>query len=78
MFDRLSDTNRRAFFEGVRTFSPAVLATLSWGLVTGIAMTKSVLTVPQALGMTVMVYAGSSQLACCRSSPPSCRSGPFC
>ncbi|MDR5833004.1 AzlC family ABC transporter permease [Caballeronia sp. LZ034LL] len=63
MFDRLSDTNRRAFFEGMRTFSPAVLATLSWGLVTGIAMTKSVLTVPQALGMTVMVYAGSSQLA---------------
>jgi predicted branched-subunit amino acid permease len=63
MLDRLSDTNRRAFFEGVRTFSPAVLATFSWGLVTGIAMTKSVLTVPQALGMSFAVYAGSSQLA---------------
>jgi predicted branched-subunit amino acid permease len=63
MLDRLSDTNRRAFFEGVRTFSPAVLATFSWGLVTGVAMTKSVLTVPQALGMTFLVYAGSSQLA---------------
>jgi predicted branched-subunit amino acid permease len=63
MFDRLSDTNRRAFLEGARTFSPAVLATFSWGLVTGIAMTKSVLTVPQALGMTLLVYAGSSQLA---------------
>ncbi|BBU26720.1 AzlC family protein [Burkholderia sp. THE68] len=63
MLDRLSDTNRRAFLEGVRTFSPAVLATFSWGLVTGIAMTKSVLTVPQALGMSFAVYAGSSQLA---------------
>lgn len=63
MLDRLSDTNRRAFLEGARTFSPAVLATFSWGLVTGVAMTKSVLTVPQALGMTFLVYAGSSQLA---------------
>ncbi|WP_061161519.1 AzlC family ABC transporter permease [Caballeronia temeraria] len=63
MLDRLPDTNRRAFFEGVRTFSPAVLATFSWGLVTGVAMTKSVLTVPQALGMSFAVYAGSSQLA---------------
>ncbi|KND61255.1 Branched-chain amino acid transport protein AzlC [Candidatus Burkholderia verschuerenii] len=63
MLDRLSDTNRRAFFEGVRTFSPAFLATMSWGLVTGIAMTKSVLTVPQAFGMSFAAYAGSSQLA---------------
>jgi predicted branched-subunit amino acid permease len=63
MLDRLSETNRRAFLEGFRTFSPAVLATFSWGLVTGIAMTKSVLSVPQALGMSLAVYAGSSQLA---------------
>lgn len=63
MLDRLSDTNRRAFLEGVRTFSPAILATFSWGLVTGIAMSKSVLTLPQALGMSFVVYAGSSQLA---------------
>lgn len=63
MLDRLSDPNRRAFLDGVHTFSPAVLATFSWGLVTGIAMTKSVLSVPQALGMSLAVYAGSSQLA---------------
>jgi predicted branched-subunit amino acid permease len=63
MPDRLSDTNRRAFLDGFRTFSPAILATFSWGLVTGVAMTKSVLTVPQALGMTFVAYAGSSQLA---------------
>ncbi|MFM0050981.1 AzlC family ABC transporter permease [Caballeronia grimmiae] len=63
MLDRLSHTNRRAFLEGVRTFSPAILATFSWGLVTGVAMSKSVLTLPQALGMSFAVYAGSSQLA---------------
>lgn len=63
MFDRLSDLNRRAFLDGVKTLSPAVPATFSWGLVTGIAMAKSVLTVPQALGMSLAVYAGSSQLA---------------
>jgi predicted branched-subunit amino acid permease len=63
MFDRLSESNRRAYFDGVRTFSPAILATLSWGLVTGIAMSKSVLSVPQSLGMSFMAYAGSSQLA---------------
>lgn len=33
------------------------------GLVTGIAMSKSVLTTGQALGMSILVYAGSSQLA---------------
>ncbi|WP_244814321.1 AzlC family ABC transporter permease [Caballeronia sp. Lep1P3] len=63
MLERLSETNRRAFIEGFRTFSPAIVATFSWGLVTGVAMTKSVLTVPQALGMSLAVYAGSSQLA---------------
>ena len=63
MFDRLSDLNRRAFLDGVKTLSPAVPATFSWGLVTGIAMAKSVLTVPQALGMSLAAYAGSSQLA---------------
>jgi predicted branched-subunit amino acid permease len=63
MLDRLSDTNRRSFFEGVRTFYPAFWATFAWGLVTGVAMVKSVLTVPQSLGMSFAVYAGSSQLA---------------
>lgn len=33
------------------------------GLVTGVAMSKSVLTVPQAIGMSLMLYAGSAQLA---------------
>lgn len=48
---------------GVRDYSPTLMAMFSWGLVTGVAMSKSVLTVPQALGMSLLVYAGSSQLA---------------
>ncbi|MCG1055618.1 AzlC family ABC transporter permease [Mycetohabitans sp. B5] len=63
MFQRLSDVDRRAFVDGVRTYAPTFAAMFSWGLVTGIAMSKSVLTVPQALGMSLLVYAGSSQLA---------------
>jgi predicted branched-subunit amino acid permease len=63
MLDRLSDLNRQSFQDGVRTFSPAIAATFSWGLVTGIAMAKSVLSLPQSLGMSLAVYAGSAQLA---------------
>ena len=35
----------------------------AWGLMTGVAMVKSGMSVIEALGMTFMVYAGSSQLA---------------
>jgi predicted branched-subunit amino acid permease len=63
MLARLSDTDRVAFKQGVRAFSPTMTALFSWGLVTGVAMSKSVLTVPQALAMSLLVYAGSSQLA---------------
>lgn len=40
-----------------------VLGMAAWGLVTGVAMVKSGLTVAQALGMTLFVFAGSAQLA---------------
>ncbi len=60
---RLSDLDRRAFREGARDYSPTLMAIFSWGLVTGIAMSKSVLTLPQALTMSLLCYAGSSQLA---------------
>jgi predicted branched-subunit amino acid permease len=63
MFTRLSAADRAAFREGVHAFSPTLMAMFSWGLVTGIAMSKSVLTLPQALGMSLLVYAGTSQLA---------------
>jgi predicted branched-subunit amino acid permease len=63
MLARLSDLDRRAFREGARDYSPTLMAIFSWGLVTGIAMSKSVLTLPQSLTMSLLCYAGSSQLA---------------
>ncbi|CAN7492598.1 AzlC family ABC transporter permease [Trinickia sp. LjRoot230] len=60
---RFSAIDRAAYVQGLRDCSPTVMALLSWGLVTGVAMSKSVLTVPQAIGMSLFVYAGSSQLA---------------
>jgi predicted branched-subunit amino acid permease len=60
---RLSDIDCRAFRDGALTYAPTCTAVFSWGLVTGIAMSKSILTLPQALGMSLLVYAGSSQLA---------------
>lgn len=40
-----------------------VLGMAAWALVTGVAMVKSGLTVTQALGMSLLVFAGSAQLA---------------
>ncbi|WP_082551479.1 AzlC family ABC transporter permease [Massilia sp. Root351] len=52
-----------AWREGLRTGIPTLFGIGAWGLVVGVAMVKSGLTVPQALGMTLMVFAGSAQLA---------------
>lgn len=60
---RWPDIERRAFALGFQTMAPSLMALFSWGLVTGVAMSQSTLTVPQALGMTLLVYAGSAQLA---------------
>ena len=60
-----SDT-RRLFRAGVlagaRDVAPVMIATGTWGLVTGMAMVKSGLTESLALAMTLLVYAGSAQL----------------
>ena len=42
---------------------PTLFGIGAWGLVVGVAMVKSGLTVVQALGMTMVVFAGSAQLA---------------
>jgi predicted branched-subunit amino acid permease len=54
---------REAFLRGLRAVAPALIATGAWGLVTGVAMIQSGLTTVQALAMTLLVYAGSAQLA---------------
>jgi len=53
----------QAWREAVRTGMPTLFGIAAWGLVVGVAMVKSGLTVPQALAMTLLVFAGSAQLA---------------
>lgn len=48
---------------GVRAALPAAPGVVAWGLVTGVAMVKSGLTVPWAILISLFVYAGSAQLA---------------
>jgi predicted branched-subunit amino acid permease len=54
---------RAAWREGLQTGMPALFGIGAWGLVLGVAMVKSGLTVTQACGMTLVAYAGSAQLA---------------
>lgn len=51
-----------AFRQGVHAIAPALIATGTWGMVTGVAMVKSGLTESMALAMTLLMYAGSAQL----------------
>jgi predicted branched-subunit amino acid permease len=52
-----------AFREGARDMAPLAAGIAAWGLMTGVAMVKSGMSVLEALAMTFLVYAGSSQLA---------------
>ncbi len=51
------------FRAGLKDMVPQATGTAIWGLMTGVAMVKSGLSVVEALAMTFFVYAGSSQLA---------------
>lgn len=59
----MNPIEKAAFRDGFRTFAPTIPGIAAWGMVTGMAMVKSGLTLWQALGMTFFVYAGSAQLA---------------
>lgn len=54
---------REAYWRGVRELLPAAPGVFAWGLVTGVAMVKSGLSIEYALIMTFLAYAGSAQLA---------------
>ena len=54
---------KAAFSEAFKLSAATMPGILAWGLVSGIAMVKSGLTLWQALGMTFLVFAGSAQLA---------------
>ena len=51
------------FRRGVRDMASVALGISAWGLMTGVAMIKSGLSLAEALLMGVFVFAGSSQLA---------------
>ena len=51
------------FMRGVREMSSVAPGLAAWGLMTGVTMVKSGMSVPEALAMTLLVFAGSSQLA---------------
>jgi len=60
----LAQTRRYAEFrEGVRDQASVAMGIGAWGLMTGVAMVKSGLSVLEAVLMTLIVYAGSAQLA---------------
>ncbi|MFM9924078.1 AzlC family ABC transporter permease [Variovorax sp. H27-G14] len=63
MFLSKSIRSRPEFRVGLRDMSPVALGIGAWGLMTGVAMVKSNMSVVEALAMTLLVYAGSSQLA---------------
>jgi len=52
-----------AWRDGLKDGMPTLFGIGAWGLVVGVAMVKSGLTVAQALGMTLLAFAGSAQLA---------------
>jgi len=54
---------RAEFREGVRDQATVAMGIAAWGLMTGVAMVKSGLSALEALLMTLIVYAGSAQLA---------------
>ena len=59
---RQHPARRAAFVAGARAVLPSLPAMAVWGIVTGVAMMKLGLALAPALGMTFIVYSGTSQL----------------
>jgi predicted branched-subunit amino acid permease len=58
----LRDQRRAAFLLGLRAIAPGLVALTIWGIVTGVAMSRSGLSDQSAAAMSLLVYAGSAQL----------------
>ena len=63
MFWRRDYFSHPEFALGVRDMLPQTPGMVAWGLMTGVAMVKSGMSVVEALAMTLLVFAGSAQLA---------------
>ena len=57
------DERRAAFRAGARDYLPVLPAIVAWGVVTGVALVQSGLTLAQALGFSATAFAASAQLA---------------
>ena len=58
-----SKQQRDDLLDGFKTMAHSGFAVFTWALVTGIAMAKSDISTAEAVGMSLLVYAGSAQLA---------------
>ena len=63
MFTLRAVRSHPEFRAGIRASAPVAPGIAAWGLMTGVAMVKSGMSVLEAVAMTLFVYAGSSQLA---------------
>ena len=57
------ESDHAATKEALRLGAPTWFGIGAWGLVVGVAMIKAGLSLPQALGMTFIVFGGSAHLA---------------
>ena len=63
MFFLAENYRHPAFREGVKDFSGLALGIAAWGLMTGVTMMKSGMSLTESVLMGILVFAGSSQLA---------------
>ncbi|NBR30267.1 MAG: branched-chain amino acid ABC transporter permease [Betaproteobacteria bacterium] len=60
---RVAAVRRARFIHAARLSIPGMTGTFIWGVITGVAMVQSGLSVAQAVGMTLIVFSGTAQLA---------------
>jgi predicted branched-subunit amino acid permease len=60
---RPPDEDPAIWREGFKAGAPTLFGIAAWGMVVGVALVKSGLTLNQAVGMTLLVFAGTAQLA---------------
>ena len=58
----MTESFRMGAREGFRAFLPLSVGLIPWALVTGVAMRSTGLSVVEAVGMNLIVFAGTAQL----------------
>ena len=81
MFFLSENCRHPEFRQGLRDQFAVAPGIAAWGLMTGVAMVKSGLSMVEALLMSVLVFAGSAQLAVLYPTQPAVQNGfsaPIC